>query len=109
MRTIGLCVRLSPAEHARLIERARLSGRSLLSFVRKAALDRRMPKLPVPAVNLATMGQLNRIGNNLNQAVHLVHMGALSSDFAVALSELDALLRSVKRQLIGLPEQDDED
>jgi len=68
-----------------------------------------MPELPMPAVNLATVGELNRIGNNLNQAVHLVHMGYLSSDFAQALADLERLIKSLKRQLLRYPDREAED
>jgi len=63
----------------------------------------------MPAVNLATVGELNRIGNNLNQAVHLLHMGHLPSDFAQALADLECLIRSLKRQLLRVPDEDAED
>jgi len=63
----------------------------------------------MPAVNLATVGELNRIGNNLNQAVHLLHIGHLPSDFAQTLADLECLMRSLNRQLLGLPAQDAED
>lgn len=66
-----------------------------------------MPEPPVPAVNVATVGELNRIGNNLNQAVHLLHMGILSADFGKALRELENLISSLKRELLGLPEPED--
>jgi hypothetical protein len=99
-------VSLSRSEHARLVERARLARRSLISFVRIAAISREMPEPPVPAVNLAAIGELNRIGNNLNQAVHLLHTGYLPSDFGKVLSDLEGHLKSLKRQLAGLPARD---
>lgn len=68
-----------------------------------------MPEPPMPAVNLATVGELNRIGNNLNQAVHLLHMGHLPSDFAQALADVERLVKSLKRQLLRCPDRDVED
>jgi hypothetical protein len=102
-------VRFSRAEHARLVERARVCHRSLNAFVRIAALGRRMPEPPMPAINLATVGELNRIGNNLNQAVHLLHIGHLSGDFAQALADLERLIKSLKRQLLKCPDEDAEE
>ena len=105
-RTVSVRVRLTPREHARLRKRARDLHRSLAGYVRLVALRGKIPPPPVPAVNLAAVGELNRIGNNLNQAVHLLHTGYLSSELASALSEIESLLRSLRRQLIGLPEDE---
>jgi len=105
-RVVGLCLRLSPAEHARLSARARHARRSLSAYIRIAALTAKSPEPPVPPVNIAVVGELNRIGNNLNQAVHLLHTGVLSGDFAEALRELDTALHTLKRQLLGMAPRD---
>ena len=62
----------------------------------------------MPAVNVSVVGELNRIGNNLNQAVHLLHTGVLSGEFAEALDELEAAIHSLKRELLALPARDPE-
>jgi hypothetical protein len=52
---------------------------------------------------VSAVGELNRIGNNLNQAVHLLHTGVLSGEFAETLHALEAAIRSLKRELLALP------
>ena len=57
--------------------------------------------LRVPAIHLAAIDQLQRIGNNLNQSVKLVHEGRLSPEFGPALREVQRLLLEMRRALRG--------
>ena len=70
----------------------------LSRYLLLAGLQRKIPA-PVARIELATLGHLAAVGNNLNQAVHLLHLGQLTPDFGRSLSELQALLQEIRRQL----------
>lgn len=73
----------------------------LSTFLRLQALRRRpLPADRVPAVNLRTVGELQRIGNNLNQAVHLIHTGTIPPSFGEILRRLLAEIRAFHQSLI---------
>ena len=71
--TIG--VRVSAAEYATLQTRAEQMGLTPAQFLRHAALTRRLPSPPVPAVNRDEYVNLGRLANNLNQLVRRANEG----------------------------------
>jgi hypothetical protein len=101
-RTWKFTVRLSPAEY-RLV--CRLSGGIPIStFLRLQALRKRpLPADRVPPVNMRTIGELRKLGNNINQAVHLIHTGVIPPDFGEILRVLNASIQAYHRSLLGFP------
>ena len=76
----------------------------LRPFIRMQALRKRpLPAGRVPAVNLRTIDELRRLGNNLNQAVHLIHIGVLPADFGEIIRVLNATILAYHRSLLGFP------
>jgi hypothetical protein len=71
--TIG--VRVTAAEYAALQAKAEALHLTPAQWLREAALKRRLPSSPVPAINVAEYGQLARLSANLNQLVRLAHEG----------------------------------
>jgi hypothetical protein len=64
---------------------------SLSEFIRRSALQRRMPPQAVAEVNRKTYQELCRIGNNLNQLMRQLNSGTflvLDKDFFIELKEL---------------------
>jgi hypothetical protein len=59
------------------------------------------PAAPLPAELRALLLELNRVGNNLNQAVHIAHASrsGLPSQTPGILSDLLGILRSLQRQI----------
>lgn len=103
-RTWILSVRFSPAEYRLLCRRS--EGAPLRTFVRMQALRKRpLPADRVPAVNQRTIGELRRIGNNLNQAVHLIHIGVLPPEFGEILRTLNSTIKAYHRSLLGFPNE----
>ena len=88
----------TPWEGFLLAERADAVCLPLSRYLLLAGLGRKIPP-PVPRVELATLGQLAALGNNLNQAVHLLHTGQLTPEFGRALADLQALLREIRSRL----------
>lgn len=101
-RTSGLLVRLTQLEHETLRSRAAAARLPLAHYVRTTALSRHLKASHVPAANLAISGELAAIGNNLNQAVHLAHLGLLTPSLLPTLKELLDMIDRYRRELYGL-------
>ena len=93
-----LTVWATPWDGFLLAERADSVCLPLSRYLLLAGLGRKIQP-PVARVELATLGQLAAIGNNLNQAVHLLHTGQLTPEFGRALADLQALLREIRSRL----------
>lgn len=100
-RELWLSFRVTEAELSEITSRARLAGLDRSAYARRATLGQRIVALRVPAIHLEAIGQLQRIGNNLNQAVRLVHEGRLSPDLEASVEGVRRLLLDLRRSLRG--------
>ena len=100
VRSLRLDVDLSATEVELLRELADQVHLPLRTFVRRTALGAKLPP-PVPSVNSELARDLSRVGGNLNQFLHAVHMGKVADPPAIDLIELQSLLAQVRRQLRG--------
>lgn len=102
--TIG--VRVTAAEYALLQEKAATMAMSPAQWLREAALKRRLPSAPTPAINIAEYGKLARLSANLNQLVRLAHEGR-----PVTINEdmIRRLMDEVTRLRLALLGQGEED
>lgn len=102
--TIG--VRVTAAEYAALQEKAAALHMTPAQWLREAALKRRIPSPPAPAINVAEYGKLAHLSANLNQLVKAVHEGR-----SVTLNEamMQHLLDEVARLRLALLGQGGED
>ena len=102
--TIG--VRVTDAEYAALREKAEALHITPAQWLRDAALKRRLPSLPAPAINIEEYGKLARLSANLNQLVKLAHEGR-----AVTINEdmIHHLTEDVRRLRLALLGQGGED
>ncbi len=94
-------VRVSAPEYAALRERAAQMGMTPAQWLREAALSRRLPSLPVPAINREQYAELARLAANLNQLAHAANSGEpvqVSDELLVAVADQVKHLRLV---LIG--------
>lgn len=71
--TIG--VRVTDAEYAALRAKADALHITPAQWLRDAALKRRLPSLPAPAINVEEYGKLARLSANLNQLVRAANEG----------------------------------
>lgn len=101
-RTVNLTVRLTQAEAADLATRAAELGLAAGPFLREAALARRLPSPPVPALNRAAWGDLGKLSGNLNQLTRLAHAGQLSDVDPAILEDLASQVQALRRDLLGL-------
>lgn len=106
MRDHIIRVRTTHAEAMTMKDLAVARGLSLSELIRRAALDIRMPARSFDATHIAllaqTLGELGRIGGNVNQLARRANAGKLPShdpELAKALVELEAL-RGRLREII---------
>ncbi len=98
-RTIG--VRVTEAEYATLQAKAEALHMSPAQWLREAALTRRLPSLPVPAINIAEYGKLARLSGNLNQLTRLAHAGQLTGLNEASLQEIGEEVSRLRLALLG--------
>ncbi len=93
-------VRFTERDAATLRDLAKRAGLPLQKLIRRAALEAKIPPRP-PEVHLDCVGQLRRIGNNLNQALLLTYRGGGPTDLRTAILELLLLCREIRMRLLG--------
>ena len=96
-----LTVRVSPREQAEIARRAGEAQVSVGTFLRLAALGATVAPAKVPEANLRSIGELSRVGNNLNQLVKLIHQGRAPLGLRGVVEALLGLLGSIKAILSG--------
>jgi len=100
-RSLLVRVRLRPSELRRLREEARALSKSLPQLLGEAILRARVQAPRVPAVNLQSIGELVRWGNNLNQIAKALNSGRYPRDWRGTLEGLGAALAETRRLLRG--------
>ena len=91
--------RLSSAELATLTAKAEQMGMTPAQWLREAALSRRLPSPPVPAINREQYAELARLSANLNQLAHGANIG---QNVAVNDALLQRLAGEVSRLRLAL-------
>lgn len=86
-----------------LAKESRLHGHATCALVRIAALARRLPPPPVPAINRAIYSELARMGVNLNQLARAANEGRLDGLPLSFLSGVKQYLLTVQRAVLGQP------
>ena len=105
LRNAVVPIRFSVTERQLLYDQAKSVGLSLSSFVRRAALKRRMPPPPVAEINREAYRDLCRIGNNLNQVTRAVHeqrLNVVDSSTLALLIELRRLVKEIGMKVYGV-------
>jgi len=91
-RTGNVRIRLTEAEEATIRAKAADAGVSLSTFVRAAALERKLPT-PPPAL-LAGLANLGRLGGLLKLALAQIDQGKTPAD---TRPQIEATLASIRR------------
>ncbi len=106
MRSRIIRLRASDAELSGMKDIAIAQGLSISELIRRAALGIRMPARTFDASHAATLartlGELGRIGGNLNQLVRLANSGRIAGrddELSRILTDVDAV-RSRLRELL---------
>jgi len=101
VRSMNITVRVSPAEHETLATKAAEMGIPPAQWLRDAALKRRLPSLPVPAINRKQYAELARLSANLNQLAHAANTGYTVTVAEKLLSDLQEEVRRLRYALIN--------
>lgn len=108
VRTITIGVRVSASEYTALCERAAALHMTPSTWLRTAALSRRLPLPPVAAINRAQYVELARLAANLNQLTRLANEGQRVTIADGLLARLLAETQRLRLALLGVPgERDD--
>ena len=98
--TIG--VRVSADEYAALRAKAEQMGMAPAQWLREAALSRRLPSPPVPAINREQYAELARLSANLNQLAKLANSGQPVAVADALLQRLAGEVGRLRLALIGI-------
>lgn len=99
LRVATIGVRVSPAELLLLRNKAEQMSMTPAQWLREAALTRRLPSPPVPAINREQYAELARLAANLNQLAHAANEGRAVT---VTVTDLQALSAEVARLRLAL-------
>lgn len=100
--TIG--VRVSPAEYDALRAKAEQMSMTPAQWLRDAALTRRLPTPPVPAVNREQYAELARLAANLNQLNRKANQGQAVTVPDDLLTQMIEETKRLRLALLGIDE-----
>lgn len=101
-RSLSLSVRLSENEAKALKLKADLMGLTPTQYMREAALSRRLPLPPVPAINREEYAALARLAANLNQLTKMANEGRSVVIAVDLLKKLIDETKSLRLALLGV-------
>jgi len=101
VKTITIGVRVSPSEFETLEGKAKNMGMFPAQWLREAALTRRLPSPPVPAVNVEQYAELARLAANLNQLAKHANAGRMVSVNDDLLRSTTAEVQRLRQALLG--------
>lgn len=107
-KTIG--VRVSPQEFADLEAKATALNMTPAQFLRTAALTRRLPPPPVPAINIEQYAELAKLAANLNRLTKLANQMQLVRPVIVDKNLLAKTIKETQRlrqALLGIKETEE--
>lgn len=93
-RTREIKIRMSDEELAKLNELSRMAKTNASAYIRASALNKPLKVIPEPSLKL--VGELGRIGNNLNQ-----YQRSANSNSTINFIEIDELIGELKVALMG--------
>lgn len=99
VRDVTIGVRVSPSEYVALKAKAEAMSVTPAQWLRQAALSRRLPSPPVPAINREEYANLARLAANLNQ---LAKAGNEGRNVVVNDGLMERLTAEVNRLRLGL-------
>ncbi|MDD4885338.1 MAG: mobilization protein [Thiomonas sp.] len=101
VRAMTIGVRVSPSEYAVLKDKAAQMGVTPAQWLRQAALARRLPSPPVPAINRSVYAELARLSANFNQLAWHANRGESVHVDADLLRRLGLEVCQLRLALIG--------
>lgn len=102
VRDVTIGVRVSPSEYVALKLKAEALSVSPAQWLRQAALSRRLPSPPVPAINREQYAELARLSASLNQLAKLANSGQPVTVADALLQRLAGEVGQLRLSLIGV-------
>jgi hypothetical protein len=102
IRIYRVNARLSASEHATLTAKADQIGMPPAQWLREAALSRRLPSPPVPAINREEYANLARLSANLNQLSKASNEGRAVTVNNTLLEQISIEVNQLRLALIGI-------
>lgn len=101
VKTSTIGVRVSPSEFETLRNKAAQMSMTPAQFLRNAALTRRLPAPPVPAINIEQYAELARLAANLNQLARHANVGRVVNVNTELLESTAAEVQRLRLALLG--------
>jgi hypothetical protein len=88
-------IRIDPQEKEIIRDKAIAYGLNMSEYLRRLGLHDVLPEMraDIPAINAKAINELNRIGNNLNQLVKLLHEERLRGNLDPVISPTEKQVR----------------
>lgn len=106
-RTIQVNIRLTTDEASTINEHAKASGVTPANLIRHKVFSGKFPPVKLSPLDASIYHELKKIGVNLNQATHKLHLGEMPQDLIKLLEELHRLYSRILNLLLhdGKPDQ----
>ena len=102
IKTFQVNIRFNIKDYLKLIKSAELVGLTKVEFVRRSALNKRLPKTILHPVNRKLLVDFSRYGNNLNQIAKMMHQRHSQEYYLFKeLKEVKDLLNAIKISLVN--------
>jgi hypothetical protein len=98
-RVVQVNVRLTEGEYKMLKEYAEASRATPANWIRCKVLKGKYPPPKLTPIETKVYHELNRIGGNINQAVHKLNEGVLPEEFGELLLSLKWWLKDVAKRM----------
>lgn len=92
-RIIQVNIRLTEAEHAKVIAQAQASGMTPANWIRKVVFTGKFPVAKLSPIDAALYRELKKIGVNLNQVTHKINQGDFPQEYLSCQLELTVMLK----------------
>jgi hypothetical protein len=98
-RVVQVNIRLTENEYNKLSEYAEASRTTPADWIRHKVLNGKYPPPKLTPIETKVYHELNRIGVNINQAVHKLNEGELPEAFGELLLSLKWLLKDIAKRM----------
>ena len=108
VRDVTIGVRVSPSEYIALKSKSDTMSVTPAQWMRQAALSRRLPAPPVPAINREEYANLARLSANLNQLAKAANEGREVKVSDDLMGHLTSEVKRLRLALLGMGGGDDD-
>lgn len=103
-----LSVRITESQYRMLKAQAAEHSLSVSQLARAAVLSQKLRPPSIPKANFVYVGELNHLGNNLNQLLVLIYTNRAPLGLLSTLRQLQHTVNKVKAMMLGYPIEGEE-